>query len=93
MWHAQLTGLTLRLYNSTNAEESFDKKEPYAAIVQVVLLGNSTAFLHSAVTRDGEQLSVARWLELASLLKENYGVHEILMERHGKLRPLSLHNR
>jgi hypothetical protein len=93
MWHAQPTGLSLRLYDSDDAQSAFDNKEPFLAVAQVVLLGQGRAFIHSALTKDGKRLSSARWLEIGTLLKENWGVTEVMIERHGKLVNLSTANR
>ena len=93
MWHAQLTGLTLRLYDSDTPQEAFDNREPFVAIAQVVMLGQGRAFLHSAMTKDGKQLSAAKWLEIGTLLKEKHGIQEVMMERHGRLVSLSTDKR
>lgn len=93
MWHAQPTGLSLRLYDADDAQAAFDNKEPYLAVAQVVLLGQGKAFIHSGMSRDGKPLSASRWLEIGTLLKNEWGITEVLVERHGKLVSLPTTNR
>lgn len=93
MWHAQATGLSLRLYDADDAQAAFDNKEPFLAVAQVVLLGQGKAFIHSALSKDDKPLSAKRWLEIGTLLKNEWGVTEVLVERHGKLVNLSMMKR
>lgn len=89
MWHSQLTGVTLRLYDSDDPQGAFERREPFVAMAQAVMLGQGRAFLHSAMNKDGKPLSMATWMEIGTLLKEKYGILEVMMERHGRLITLS----
>jgi hypothetical protein len=77
MWHAQVTSLTLRLYNEPGG---YAKRDPFDAVMQVEMLGDGVAFIHAA----HGQISLRQWRALARLLRRDHGVTNIQADRHGK---------
>lgn len=81
MWHAQVTSLTMRLYDQGDTEDGYDNKVPWAASAQAEMLGSKLAYLHAAGRVDGQQISQRQWRRLIVKLHKDFGVLFVLAER------------
>ena len=81
MWHAQITSLTVRLYDGA---ARYADKAPFVGVAQVELLGDGIAFIHGALRSDGQPLSLRQWRDLGRLLRDDFGVLRIDAERSGQ---------
>lgn len=79
-WHAEPIVLTLRRYNEG---DSYENRDRFASTATAHLLGGGRAFV-CAFLNDGSAGRISRhdWLDLAVLLREDYGVRTIEAERH-----------
>lgn len=83
-WHAQPTALTLRHF-ATDAKVAFEQHAPFDACAQVQLLANNVAFVHTALSASGTELSRKEWRGLGDLLESTYGVKTIICDRKGQI--------
>lgn len=82
-WHAEVASLRLRGYEPG---KSFERRDPYAAMVRVDLFGKTT--VGSAMLRsDGLPLNRVDMLQIAALVRQ-YGGSVMLAERDGKLKQI-----
>lgn len=79
-WHAQITSLTLRGYDEP---DGFARHLPFMAVAQVEFLSGGRCFIHGFLRADGKPIEIAAWKALRRMLREEFGVTEILADRHG----------
>lgn len=77
-WHAEISALVLRDYDGPVA---FDQVAPFRAVCTVKLLGAGEAFVEGFLARDGCELSVRDFRDLARLLRDVHGVQIIRAKR------------
>jgi hypothetical protein len=83
-WHAEVASLRLRGYEPG---KSFDRRDPYAAMLRVDLFGKTT--VGSAMLRaDGTPLTRLDMLQIAALVRQ-FGGQVMLAERDGRLKQIS----
>ena len=86
MWHVEVTALLLREVVSV---DDFENRVAFGAIATVNLLEPGRAFMRGALRRDGRELQLQDFVEIAQRLRADYGVMTIEADRHGRLRTWS----
>ncbi|XHS78486.1 hypothetical protein ACFJGW_00515 [Burkholderiaceae bacterium UC74_6] len=80
-WHLQVTSLTGRLL----PPGGFEAQVPYAATLQVEVLGGGFAYIHSALRKEGRALTRRDFADVARKLMNDWGVTHVLMLRDGEM--------
>ena len=86
MWHAEVTELVLR---DVVATEDFDGHIPYGAIATVNILDRTRAFIRGTLRRDGVELSLRDFRDIARKLRDDYGIETIEYDRKGVVKSWS----
>nr|WP_297526922.1 hypothetical protein [uncultured Roseateles sp.] len=86
MWHAEVTELLLREIVST---DDFDNHVPYGAIATVNILDRRRAFIRGTLRRDGAELSLRDFRDIARKLRDEHGIEVIEYDRRGVVRSWS----
>lgn len=82
-WHAQITSLTLRAYES-EPEACFSARKPFVAVAQVEFLGDKKAFVHAFLRVDGCRIGRRGWLALQAFMLTFFGIEHLDSDRHGE---------
>jgi hypothetical protein len=81
-WHAQVTQLTLRLYDEP---AGYEQRKRFKAVATVFMLGDTQAFIHAFLRSDGtRQIAPNEWRALRRLLHDEHGIELVHSERHGQ---------
>ncbi len=88
MWHAEVTELLLREVVST---DDFDGHIPYGAIATVNILDRTRAFIRGTLRRDGRELSIKDFRDIARKLRDEHGILTVEYDRKGVVRSVSTH--
>lgn len=80
-WDAQITSLTVRLYED---EDSYAARDKYIAVAQLEIFSTGDSFMHAILKKDGESITMKQWNALVVLLVERFDIKTIRSERHGK---------
>ncbi len=76
-WHLQVTSLTGRLL----PPDGYEGQVPYAAMLQVELLGGGYAYMHAAMSRKARPLTRRDIAKVAQKLRIEWSVTHVLMLR------------
>lgn len=97
-WHAEITmkleiqvapGQWMRLHKATlrgyDVPDGYQRHLPFLAVAQADLfLDEHRAFIHGALTADGQQLRRPAWRTMVQLLKREHGMQVVDADRHGE---------
>ena len=81
-WHAEVTGLTLRWYPA--GSPGFAAHAPFAAVAQLQILAGGRAYIRGHLRRDGQALRPADFRALGQLLRDQFGLRTLLVDRRGQ---------